>query len=120
VTEPKVMVLTLPVDPPTKPSTSSRRVSGKATWYCVAGVSDCHYKYPDRGGADLYAAAGGEIRIGKWRGRVVNVCAGSKCVRVKLVDWCGCPGSRIIDLYGDAFRRLAPLGRGVVRVTVSW
>jgi rare lipoprotein A (peptidoglycan hydrolase) len=27
---------------------------------------------------------------------------------------------RVIDLYSDAFRRLAPLSQGTVRVTVSW
>lgn len=97
-----------------------KSVKGKATWYCVAGRSSCHYKYPDRAGNDFYAAAGSEIRKGNWRGRNVKVCDSNNCITVKLVDWCGCPGSRIIDLYGDAFEALGNLGQGVMRVTVSW
>ncbi len=94
----------------------AHRVSGGASWYCLTGVSACHYAYP--GG--LYAAAGSEIRVGDWRGRTVRVCGNGNCVSVKLIDWCACSGSRIIDLYGDAFKRLAPLDAGVLRVTVSW
>lgn len=92
------------------------RARGAATWYCVAGVSACHRDY----GGGLYAAAGAELRVGDWRGRKVTVCAAGGCVRVTLVDWCACPGDRIIDLYGDAFRRLAPLGTGILRVSVRW
>jgi len=97
--------------PPTKV-----RARGSATWYCLDGVSSCHYA---RSGG-MYAAAGSELRKGDWRGRTVTVCAGSDCIRVTLIDWCGCPGNRVIDLYGDAFRRLAPLGAGIVPVTVRW
>lgn len=92
------------------------RARGAATWYCVPGVSACHRDY----GGGLYAAAGAELRVGDWRGRKVSVCAGDDCVRVTLVDWCACPGDRVIDLYGDAFRRLAPLGTGILRVSVRW
>jgi rare lipoprotein A (peptidoglycan hydrolase) len=41
-------------------------------------------------------------------------------VSVKLIDWCGCPNGRVIDLYSDAFRRLAPLSSGTVKVSISW
>lgn len=92
------------------------RARGAATWYCVPGVSACHRDY----GGGLYAAAGAELRVGDWRGRKVSVCIGDDCVRVTLVDWCACPGDRVIDLYGDAFRRLAPLGTGILRVSVRW
>lgn len=92
------------------------RARGAATWYCVPGVSACHRDY----GAGLYAAAGPELRVGDWRGRKVMVCAGDDCVRVTLVDWCACPGDRVVDLYGDAFRRLAPLSEGILRVSVRW
>ena len=68
----------------------------------------------------MYAAAGAELRKGDWRGRTVTVCAGSDCIRVTLIDWCACEGNRVIDLYGDAFRRLAPLGEGVIPVVVRW
>ncbi len=94
----------------------SVRASGIASWYCKPGVSICHHAYP--GG--MYAAAGPKLRVGNWRGRVVRVCGNGSCVTVKLIDWCACGGGRVIDLYSDAFRRLAPLSRGTVRVTVSW
>jgi hypothetical protein len=97
--------------PPTKV-----RARGSATWFCLAGVSSCHYA---RSGG-MYAAAGAELRKGDWRGRTVTVCAGSDCIRVTLIDWCACKGNRVIDLYGDAFRRLAPLGAGVIPVSVRW
>jgi rare lipoprotein A (peptidoglycan hydrolase) len=94
----------------------SVRATGPASWYCKAGVSSCHRSYP--GG--MYAAAGPKLRVGNWRGRVVQVCGNGSCVSVKLIDWCACGGGRVIDLYSDAFRRLAPLSKGTVRVTVSW
>jgi hypothetical protein len=97
--------------PPTKV-----RARGSATWYCEDGVSPCHYAHS--GG--MYAAAGSELRKGDWRGRTVTVCAASDCIRVTLIDWCACAGNRVIDLYGDAFRKLAPLGDGVIPVTVRW
>ena len=79
-------------------------------------MSPCHYA--QSGG--MYAAAGAEIRKGDWRGRTVTVCAGDDCIRVTLIDWCACEGNRVIDLYGDAFQQLAPLGEGVIPVTVRW
>ncbi len=95
---------------------NSHRVRGGASWYCLPGVSACTSGYP--GG--LYAAAGSELRIGRWRGRTVRVCGNGHCVYVRLIDTCACGGSRIIDLYSDAFRRLAPLSKGSLLVTVSW
>jgi hypothetical protein len=97
-------------------SGGSSGASGKATWYCKTGVSVCHHAYP--GG--MYAAAGPRLRVGHWRGRVVQVCGGGTCISVKLIDWCACPGARVIDLYSDAFRLLAPLNKGTMNVTVSW
>lgn len=91
-------------------------VSGMASWYCKAGVSVCHHAYP--GG--LYAAAGPALRVGSWRGRTVNVCGSGNCVNVKLIDWCACGSGRVIDLYSDAFNRLAPLSSGTLSVRVSW
>ena len=93
---------------------SARR--GTATWYCKPGVSACHY----RSSGGMYAAAGSELRVGNWRGRQVRVCQGGQCIRVTLIDWCACGGNRIIDLYSDAFRRLAPLSEGTISVRVSW
>jgi rare lipoprotein A (peptidoglycan hydrolase) len=95
---------------------SGHRVRGTATWYCKTGVSACTSGYP--GG--LYAAAGSELRVGNWRGRYVRVCTSSRCVTVKLIDWCACGGARIIDLYSDAFQRLGSLSQGGLQVTVTW
>lgn len=95
---------------------SSHRVVGRASWFCRPGVSSCTSGYP--GG--LYAAAGSEIRIGNWRGRLVNVCSGGRCVIVRLIDWCACGGPRVIDLYSDAFKRIGSLSQGTLPVTVRW
>lgn len=97
-------------------------IVGKASWYCKAGVSVCHYRYPDDGGADLYAAACGKLRraMGSgWRNDVVRVRAleSGRSVTVKLVDWCGSE-DKTIDLYWDAMKALG--GTGVLRVEVSW
>ncbi len=90
--------------------------SGRASWYCQPGVSACHYAYS--GG--MYAAAGPALRVGNWRGRTVTVCSGGSCVNVKLIDWCQCYGTRVIDLYSDAFRQLGPLSAGTLSVKVYW
>ena len=95
---------------------TGHRAGGSATWYCKTGSSVCASGYP--GG--MYAAAGPELRVGAWRGRIVRACGGGRCIVVKLIDWCACGGSHVIDLYSDAFRRLAPLNAGALKVTVSW
>jgi hypothetical protein len=100
---------------PAIPETSTA-VSGLATWYCGGG-SACTRGYP---ATYPGAAAGSELRVGAWRGRWVRVCAGSRCTRARLIDACACPGERVIDLYASVFRRLAPLSRGVVRVSVAF
>ena len=101
--------------PQFRASATGHHASGTATWYCKTGVSVCTSGYP--GG--MYAAAGPALRVGNWRGRVVRVCGNGRCVNVKLIDWCACGGSHIIDLYGDAMQQLAP-GSGALRVTVRW
>lgn len=91
-------------------SPGPRSLRGYATWYATPG---------------LVAAAGPVLRrrLGKgWRGDRVSVCAGRRCVAVRLVDWCAC-GPRhgrptLLDLSDAAFRRLAPLSMGVVAVRV--
>ena len=94
----------------------SEPLRGAASWYCVEGRSACTRGHPD----GLYAAAGPDLRetLGDWRGQRVDVCHGIRCVTVTLIDWCACR-SRLIDLYGDAFIQLAPLSRGLVRVTIE-
>ena len=104
-----------PKPAPTPPRNPSHSVNGRAAWYCNNG-SGCPAGYS--GG--LYAAAGPGLRVGNWRGRVVTVCGNGNCINVKLVDWCACGGARVIDLFGAAYSRLAPLGTGTVAVKVSW
>lgn len=84
------------------------RVTGPATWYGTG---------PGRG----HAAAGPRLRamLGlKWRGQTVTVCL-KRCVSVVVDDWCACGKGRVIDLSDEDFRSLAPLSRGVIKVTVS-
>jgi hypothetical protein len=39
---------------------------------------------------------------------------------VTIID-CNCgAGANLIDLYSDAFERLAPLSRGRIAVTLAW
>lgn len=95
----------------------SRAVRGDATWYCLRGVSVC----PKVHSGGMYAAAGPSIRVGHWRGRTVRVTYHGTSIRVTLVDWCACGGGRAIDLFSDAFKRLAPLSAGELHgVTVAW
>jgi rare lipoprotein A (peptidoglycan hydrolase) len=105
-----------PTPRPTPPPNPTHSVSGSASWYCKPGVSACHDGYP--GG--LYAAAGPALRVGDWRGRTVSVCGSGNCVNVKLIDSCWCASGRVIDLYSDAFSRLAPTSAGTISVRVSW
>ena len=105
-----------PKPKPKPPANPSHSVRGSASWYCKAGVSACASGYP--GG--LYAAAGPALRVGSWRGRTVTVCGSGNCVNVKLIDWCACGSGRVIDLYSDAFSRLASLSSGTVSVQVAW
>jgi hypothetical protein len=90
---------------------------GLASYYCRAGVSICTHGYPP---GSMVAAACGKLRAAMgshWRGRVVTVRAGSRSVRITLVDWCGST-SKLIDLYWEPMRRLG--GTGVLPVVVSW
>jgi Lytic transglycolase len=104
-----------PKPTPTPPPNPTHSVRGRAAWYCNNG-SGCPAGYS--GG--LYAAAGPGLRVGNWRGRTVSVCGSGSCINVTLVDWCACGGDREIDLFADAFRRLAPLASGTLAVTVRW
>jgi hypothetical protein len=105
----------LRTEPPVHREGSGSHRTGTASWYCGHG-SRCTNGHS--GG--LYAAAGPQLRVGNWRGRYVVVQAGVRRVRVQLID-CNCgPHANLIDLYSDAFQHLAPLSRGVLKVTVTW
>lgn len=115
-TQPRTVPRAEPVVVPVAPSvrSSSASYSGVASWYCRPPTSRCTAGYS--GG--MYAAIRKDLLF--LRGQVVTVCAGSDCIEVTVID-CNCgPNANLIDLYSDAFQRLAPLSIGVVRVTVSW
>jgi len=125
---PPRVVVSLPANPPRvvspqggrtadREAAGSSGIRGVASWYCGPN-SRCTRGYP--GG--LYAAAGPALRrlLADWRGRVVRVTGPSGSITVTIID-CNCgPNANLIDLYSDAFRRLAPLSRGLLKVTVSW
>lgn len=101
----------------TSSSGGGHSISGRASWYCDAGVSPCTSGYPDTTGFDAYGAAGPRLRaaIGSgWRGKIVTVDG----IRVKLVDWCQCyageDNEKLIDLYRDVFLRTGSA------VTIRW
>jgi expansin (peptidoglycan-binding protein) len=65
----------------------------------------------------LYAAISPDL--GFLRGRAISVCSGASCVVVTVID-CNCQATKAVDLYADAFRQLAPLSAGRLRVTIRW
>lgn len=68
------------------------------------------------------AAAGPALRrlLGdSWRGSTVTIRRGSRSVSVRLTDWCGCPGGRIVDLDRRSFAVLGDPSRGLLRVEVQ-
>jgi rare lipoprotein A (peptidoglycan hydrolase) len=91
------------------------RWSGTATWYCGSG-SPCTAGY---GPSDLVAAIDRSLGIGKGELVVVRSQASDRRVIVRIVDVCACGGARLIDLTTGAFSRLAPLGYGVLPVTLE-
>jgi hypothetical protein len=101
-----VLAASMALSTPTSPAT----VAGTASWYDF---------YPRQ------AAAGPRLRamLGSgWRGSTVKVCVLSKCLAVRLTDWCQCyrgtARERLIDLDDRTFAALMPLSRGIVRVKV--
>lgn len=89
------------------------QVAIRATWYCDPPRSRCTRGFPAGG---MYAAISPDLRA--WTGRLVEVCLGSRCVTVRVID-CDCRTEHGIDLYAAAFRRLADPGIGVLTVTLE-
>lgn len=103
----------------TEPSTAPGRVAlaGVMSWYCGNG-SPCTRGYP---AGSLVAAAGPALRVGSWRGRTVTVTAAGRSVRVVLVDWCQCHGTRLVDAYAAVWLALGlDLRTGLATVEVAW
>jgi hypothetical protein len=106
-----------PIVVPIAPKTT-HAISGRASYYCRAGISPCTDNRPDGPGFDAYGAAGPGLRaaIGPgWRGMIVYVDG----IRVKLIDWCKCTGGntgveKLIDLYYDVFARTGSA------ITIRW
>ena len=86
---------------------SSAGLTGPASWYRW-------HPGEAAAGPGLRAALGPD-----WRGRLVVVTRAGSSVTVRLTDWCGCPGGRLIDLDSRAFAALAPLSRGVIQVRIA-
>lgn len=53
------------------------------------------------------------------QGDRIRVRYGDRSVTVTVVDVCGCPGDRLVDLTSGAFAQLADLDVGVIPVTVE-
>ncbi len=95
-------------------------LTGLASWFCLPGRSACTHGFPASG---AYAAASRLLRAAvgpQWRGATVRVTAGNTDVLVRLIDECGCPDGRVLDLYGSVFGQLAALSAGIVTVRVEW
>lgn len=117
----EVLAASLPGGSPTaSPVPDAIRYTGTATWYCGNG-SPCTRGY---GPEDLVAAIDRkDTTFRKGDVVVVKYSCGDGClraVRVTIVDTCACADRRVIDLTTGAFRRLAPLGMGVLPVTVEF
>lgn len=96
---------------------TSPTVEGSATHYCLPGqegTQNCTVGY----GPDDFVAAIDRKDSEFRKGDRVLVTHGDESVTVTIVDTCGCPGRRVIDLTSGAFRKLAPLGEGVIDVTL--
>lgn len=113
VTQPPVptaqpKVITTPYKAPLR---SGRFVVGVATYYCwPAGGSRCTHGYPASG---AYGAAGPALRaaLGNWRGKTVYVNG----VAVRLIDWCGCGGDHVIDVYHSTWVKIPNQSHVVIR-----
>ncbi|CEL62563.1 hypothetical protein RSOLAG1IB_04919 [Rhizoctonia solani AG-1 IB] len=94
----------------------ARANSGKGTWYYPsAGTGACGWRNQD---SDFVVALGpSKYNKAKKCGQSITVKSGGKSVKVKVVDLCPSCGGGSLDLSPAAFRRLAPLGKGVIQVT---
>ena len=106
--------------PTAKPSAAATNLVSVSREPAPRGVASWYSARPGT------AAAGPALReaLGPdYLGQSVRVCAGSRCIEVRIVTSCQCyrgePGERLIDLSRSAFSRLADPSVGLVRVTVE-
>ena len=96
---------------PAQGNVGTALTAGNASW-CAPTPKYCH----GWGGHALVAAMPG------YHGPVwAKVCRQddpARCVTVHVISFCAC-GNHVIDLSPYAFKRLAPLSRGIVAVEVE-
>src|SRR3954471_5451494 len=97
--------------------TAGAIVHGQATHYGPASTGgNCSFpsvpknKFTVAAGPALYAA-------GAACGGYLDVSSGGHTIRVKITDKCPECGHGHLDLTDEAFRALAPLGRGLIPIT---
>ncbi|KAF8685441.1 Non-catalytic module family expn protein [Rhizoctonia solani] len=93
----------------------ARANSGKGTWYNPSvGTGACGWNNKD---SELVVALGpSKYNKAKKCGQSITVKSGSKSVKVKVVDLCPSCGGGSLDLSPAAFKKLAPLSKGVIQV----
>ncbi|QRV92491.1 rare lipoprotein A-like double-psi beta-barrel protein [Ceratobasidium sp. AG-Ba] len=92
-----------------------RRTSGRATYY-DPGLGACG---KTNKGSELVVALSSNKFKGSC-GKYITVKYGKNSVRCKVVDLCpGCPNNAI-DMSRPAFKKLAPLAKGVLQVNWSF
>lgn len=65
----------------------------------------------------MFAAVRKDL-LTQYMGKQVFVCYRSRCIRVRVID-CNCGrNANLIDLYADAFARLARLSQGRIEITI--
>ncbi|CAE6481047.1 unnamed protein product [Rhizoctonia solani] len=106
----------------------ARANSGRGTWYNPSvGTGACGWRNKD---SELVVALGPSkynkvkkcgqsitVKSGGKSVKSITVKSGGKSVKVKVVDLCPSCGGGSLDLSPAAFKKLAPLSKGVIQVT---
>ncbi|CAE6448359.1 hypothetical protein ACGC1H_005527 [Rhizoctonia solani] len=113
---PETEPLALAQDLEARSVVEARANSGKGTWYNPSvGTGACGWRNKD---SEFVVALGpSKFKKVKKCGQSITVKSGGKSVQVKVVDLCPSCGGGSLDLSPAAFKKLAPLGKGVIQVT---